>query len=180
MRGLRQFSVAVAAVSLGLSAGAPVAAGDLSFHQDPGARVRGANGCTIVRKVTVFSPVNPGTPATYPDDTLATLERREAGQWVPLASTPIFADGTFEFVALTPGDYRVCATAPAGTGAACYAGTDLRPITITGRAAGPVSATCGLAAATSVQIAVQVEPSTIRGSCPGCSKSSTTSKNNAR
>ena len=179
MRILRQFSVCFVAISLNFIPVSPVVAAGTAV-QDPGARVRGGNGCTIVRKVTVFSPVNPGTPATYPDDTLATLERREGGQWVPLASTPIYADGSFEFVSLVPGQYRVCATAPEGVGGACFAGTETSPITLPARSGAPVTASCGLTAATSIQIAVRAGPATLSGDCTGCGKSSTTSKNNAR
>jgi hypothetical protein len=173
MRGLRQFSVAVAAVSLVLGTGAPVAARDMSFHQDPGARVRGGNGCTIVRN----SPVAPGPAATDPDDTLATLERREAGQWVALASTPIDSGGAFEFVALTPGDYRVCATGAEG---ACYVGTDASPISVGVRLpTTQVSARCGLEAPTALEITVQVNNAALTARCHNC-KSATTGKNNAR
>lgn len=170
MRRAMKYGIAVLTISLLLGSGPPVLA------QGAAGPVKGGNGCTIVRKVTVFSVRDPGPATTNPDTSLASLERLEGGQWLPLASTPIDAAGNFEFVGLTPGAYRVCA---AGEQGACFAGNATSPLGMTGRAAAPLSAAC---AASDVQIALQFTPSAMKGNCRGCGsgKSAASGTNNAR
>jgi hypothetical protein len=166
-------------IGIGISLAITLAAGTASLHvqaqSGTSVKVKGGNGCTIVRKVTVFSPKAPGPETTEPDGPWATLEQQGSSGWTPLASTAIDPKGTFSFDNVGPGTYRVCGEAAVG---ACYA-----EVPLPGKVGGSASATCPAPTGSrgpATVLTVKIGPGTVTGDCPTCGKSATSSKNNAR